>query len=80
MKTQVARPNRIINRILFSNTCSKTGASACFMTPRIPEAEEYRWRIFEIEDNLNASLVIKPLLSSCLVRFELLFLNTDPCF
>ena len=50
------------------------------MTPRIPEAEGYRLRIFEIEDNSNASLVIKSLLSSCLVRFELLFLNTDPCF
>jgi hypothetical protein len=50
------------------------------MTPQIPEAEGYIWQIFEIEDNSNDSLVIKPLLSSCLVRFELLFLNTDPCF
>jgi hypothetical protein len=35
---------------------------------------------FEIEDNSNARLVIKSLLSSCLVRFELLFLDTDPSF
>jgi hypothetical protein len=50
------------------------------MTPRIPEAEGYRWQIFEIEDNSNASLVVKSLLSSCLVRLDLLFLDTDPCF
>jgi hypothetical protein len=52
----------------------------CFITSQIPGAEGCRWRIFEIEDNSNDSLVVKSLLSSCLVRFELLFLNTDPCF
>ena len=52
----------------------------CFITSQIPGAEEYKCQFLKIEDNSNASLDIKPLLSSCLVRFELLFLNTDPCF
>jgi hypothetical protein len=62
------------------NPTVKTGVLPCFITSQIPGAEGYRWRIFEIGNNLNDSLVVKPLLSSCLDTFELLFLNTDPCF
>jgi hypothetical protein len=58
----------------------KTDVLPCFITSQIPGAEGYRWRIFEIGNNPNDSLVVKPLLSSCLDTFELLLFNTDPCF
>ena len=50
----------------WKNLAAKTGASAYFMTPWIPRAEEYKCQFLKIEDNSNASLDIKPLLSSCL--------------
>ena len=47
---------------------------------RFEELKDADGNFFEIEDNLNASLVVKSLFSSCLIRFELILLNTDPCF
>jgi hypothetical protein len=59
---------------------AKIGASAMFHDTIDSRSLRIQMPNFEIEDNSNASLIIKSLLSSCLVNFELLFLDTDPSF
>jgi hypothetical protein len=58
----------------------QTGVFPHCITSKIPGAEGCRWRILRLKTIRMLSLVVKSLSSSCLVRFELLLLNTDPCF